>query len=197
MPGSISHRLTPPPGIGRELRSARLVISPLKELPGSRFRQHPVTCGEKVCYGRCDMTGQMSITCATLRRTPVHARRGALFVVAALVLCAVGIGCEQTPAERQSTDYSATVEAMLPTADPTVPATLTPLPTAVPPTDTPAPTYTPQPQPTYTPWPTPTKATTENRQPAIPFNAKTLDGSEFSLPDSYGSPTLLAFFAPW
>jgi hypothetical protein len=66
-----------------------------------------------------------------------------------------------------------------------------------PPTDMPAPTYTPRPQPTYTPWPTPTKATTEDRQPAIPFNAQMLGGSEFSLQEAYGSPTLLAFWAPW
>ena len=114
-------------------------------------------------------------------------------VVAALALCAAAIGCGQTPAATPAGDYSATVEALLPTADPTVPPTAT----STPPTDTPAPTYTPRPRPSYTPWPTPTRATTENRQPAIPFNAQMLDGSEFSLPDSYGSPTLLAFFAPW
>ena len=119
------------------------------------------------------------------------------FVVAALVLCAVGIGCSQTPGETPPTDYGATVEAMLPTAEPTAPPTPTLTPTSAPPTETPAPTFTPRPRPTYTPWPTPTKATTEDRQPAIPFNAQTLDGSEFSLQDGFGSPTLLAFWAPW
>lgn len=120
-----------------------------------------------------------------------------IFVIAALALCAATLGCGQTPAETQAGDYGATVEALLPTADPTVPPTPTLAPTSIPPTDTPAPTYTPRPRPTYTPWPTPTKATTEDRQPAIPFNARMLDGSEFSLPDAYGSPTLLAFWAPW
>ena len=120
-----------------------------------------------------------------------------MFIVAALALCAATIACNQTPGETKAGDYSATVEALLPTADPTVPPTPTLAPTSAPPTDTPAPTYTPRPQPSYTPWPTPTRATSENRQPAIQFNAQMLDGSEFSLPDAYGSPTLLAFWAPW
>ncbi len=120
-----------------------------------------------------------------------------MFVVSALALCAATIGCNQTPVETKAGDYSATVEALLPTADPTIPPTPALTPTLAPPTDTPAPTYTPRPQPTYTPWPAPTRATTEDRQPAILFNAQMLDGSEFSLPDAYGSPTLLAFWAPW
>ncbi len=120
-----------------------------------------------------------------------------MFVVAALALCAAMLGCNQTPGETKAGDYGATVEALLPTADPTVPPRPTLAPTSAPPIDTPAPTYTPRPQPTYTPWPTPTRATSENRQPAIPFNAQMLDGSEFALPDGYGSPTLLAFWAPW
>lgn len=114
--------------------------------------------------------------------------------LAAAALCIVLIGCGEQGAENPHSNYGATVEALLPTAQPTVP----PTPTAtLSPTDTPAPTYTPRPQPTYTPWPTPTKATTEERQPAIPFNAMMLDGSSFALPDAYGSPTLLAFWAPW
>lgn len=120
-----------------------------------------------------------------------------VLVVAFLTACAMLIGCSQRAAEHPADDYGATIEALLPTADPTAPPAPTPTATAIPPTDTPAPTYTPRPQPTYTPWPTPTKATTEDRQPAIPFNAQMLDGSEFSLPESYGSPTLLAFWAPW
>ncbi len=117
--------------------------------------------------------------------------------VAVVALCAATIGCNQTATDTPAGDYGATVEALLPTAEPTAPPTLTPTPSPVPATDTPAPTYTPRPRPTYTPWPTPTEATTEDRQPAIPFNAQMLDGSEFSLPDSYGTPTLLAFWAPW
>ena len=104
------------------------------------------------------------------------------------------VACGQRPAETPQSNYGATVEALLPTAEPTAPPTQTPVPSH---TDSPAPTYTPRPQPTYTPWPTPTKATTEDREPAIPFNAQMLDGSSFSLPDAYGSPTLLAFWAPW
>ena len=120
-----------------------------------------------------------------------------MFVVAALAVCVAILGCGQPPAQPAAGDYGATVEALLPTADPTAPPTPTLAPTSAPPTDTPAPTYTPRPQPTYTPWPTPTRATAENRRPAIPFNAQMLDGSEFSLPEAYGSPTLLAFWAPW
>ncbi len=139
----------------------------------------------------------MPIAPAILRREHSHLLRSLAFAVFALALCAATLGCNQTPDETPARDYGATVEALLPTADPTAPPTLTPLPSSAPLTDTPAPTYTPRPQPTYTPWPTPTKATTENRQPAIPFNAQMLDGSEFSLPDGFGSPTLLAFWAPW
>lgn len=150
-----------------------------------------------MCYVRWDMNRRIAIAATAVRRANAGASRALLFAAVALVWCAMVIGCNQTPAETPSTDYSATVEAMLPTADPTVPPTPTLSPTSIPPSDTPAPTFTPRPRPTYTPWPTPTKATTEDRQPAIPFNAQMLDGSEFSLPDAYGSPTLLAFFAPW
>ena len=143
------------------------------------------------------MNHQIPVATNIVRRVNRRFLQRLAFVVAALALCTAMLGCSQTPAETPAGDYGATVEALLPTADPTVPPTLTPAPTSAPPTDTPAPTYTPRPLPTYTPWPTPTRATTENRQPAIPFNARTLDGSEFSLPDAYGSPTLLAFFAPW
>ena len=119
---------------------------------------------------------------------------GALVFVA-VVFCVALTACSQAPAAAPEVDYSATIEALLPTAEPTAP----PAPTATtePPAATPAPTYTPRPQPTYTPWPTPTRASTEDRQPAIPFTAHMLDGSTYSLPDSYGSPTLLAFWAPW
>ena len=143
------------------------------------------------------MNGRPTIADASMRRANNSPLLRLLFVVVALALSAVAIGCNQTPAETPASNYGATVEALLPTADPTVPPTPTPASTPVPPADTPAPTYTPRPQPTYTPWPTPTMATAENRQPAIPFNANMLDGSEFSLPDSFGSPTLLAFWAPW
>lgn len=151
----------------------------------------------KVCYGRWTMNRCMPIAPAIPRRECSHLPRSLAFVVFALALCAATLGCNQTPGEIQTADYGATVEALLPTADPTVPPTPTPLPTSAPPTDTPEPTYTPRPQPTYAPRPTPAQATTEDRQPAIPFNAQMLDGSEFALTDAYGSPTLLAFWAPW
>ena len=151
----------------------------------------------KVCYGRQAMNHRMPVVPAIVRREYRHLLRSLAFAVFALALSAATLGCNQTPGETQTGDYGATVEALLPTADPTAPPTPTALPTSVPPTDAPAPTYTPRPQPTYTPWPTPTKATAEDRRPAIPFNAQMLNGSEFSLQDGFGSPTLLAFFAPW
>jgi len=143
------------------------------------------------------MDHRIAIAAATMRRTNTRRLHRLLLVAAALLLWAVAVGCNQAPADTPSTNYSATVEAMLPAAGLTVPPTPTAVPTSVPPTDTPAPTHTPRLQPTYTPWPTPTKATVENRQRAIPFNAEMLDGSQFALQDGLGTPTLLAFFAPW
>lgn len=151
----------------------------------------------KVCYGRCAMYLRIAITLGVARRATGYLPQHLVFVVLAVAVCATLLGCNRTTVVTPSTDYSATVEALLPTAEPMVPPTPTPAATSDPSIDTPAPTFTPRPRPTYTPWPTPTKATTEDRQPAIPFNAQMLDGTEFSLPDSYGSPTLLAFFAPW
>ena len=139
----------------------------------------------------------MPIKLAIVRREYCHLLRSLVFAVFALALCAATLGCNQTPGETVTHDYSATVEALLPTADPTIPPMSTPTQTSAQSADTPAPTYTPAPQPTYTPWPKPTKATVESRQPAIPFDAQMLDGSEFSLSDVYGSPALLAFWAPW
>ena len=143
------------------------------------------------------MNLRIPIAPAMARRANSYSPQRLVFVILAVAVCATLLGCNQTPAEAPSTDYSATVEAMLPTAEPTVPPTPTLPQTSVTPTDAPAPTFTPHPRPTYTPWPTPTRAATEDRQPAIPFNAQMLDGSEFSLQDGFGSPTLLAFFAPW
>ena len=139
------------------------------------------------------MNHRMSVAAMIAKPASSHFLQRLVFVAVALALCAATLGCNQTPGETPAGNYGATVEALLPTAEPTAP----PAPTSVPPTDTPAPTFTPRPRPTYTPRPTPTKATAENRQPAITFNAPTLDGSEFSLQDGFGSPTLLAFFAPW
>ena len=87
--------------------------------------------------------------------------------------------------------------AMLPNADPTEPATAATTALADP-TDTPAPpTYTPRPRPTYTPRPAPTQAGDGERAAATPFRAELLDGTEITLSDTIGAPTLLAFWAPW
>ena len=92
--------------------------------------------------------------------------------------------------------------------DPTLPPAATA--TAVSPTDatasstdTPAaPVFTPEPtltpaRPTYTPRPAPTRLGDGEREPAPPFQAVTLDGSAVYLEDLRGTPTLLAFWAPW
>ena len=122
----------------------------------------------------------------------------ALIAVLAL-LCALVIGCSQQPTEPAQPDHGATVQALLPPAEPTTPPTATAVPTpaeaaastSVPPTDTPLP------PPTYTPRPAPTRAGDGERERATPFQAQTLDGSVLTLSDTLGSPTLLAFWAPW
>lgn len=110
-------------------------------------------------------------------------------------------------------DYAATVNALAPTWDPTA----TPLPTAAaPPTETatppsatpqptdtaaptPQPTYTPRPRPTYTPHPLPDAGiAAAERAPGLFFEGILLDGSEFNMEEAtLGTPTLLAFWAPW
>ena len=142
----------------------------------------------------------ISVKPAVTRMTASCLLERVSLVVTAVAICMALTACGPTTVATPESDYGATVEALLPTAEPTLPPTSTLIPptdTPTPPTDTPVPTYTLRPQPTYTPRPTPTPATTEERQPAIPFNAQMLDGSEFSLADGYGSPTLLAFWAPW
>ena len=123
-------------------------------------------------------------------------------------------------------DYAATVNALapsrvLPTLTPTpspVPPTDTPAPTATPaptptsrptptsspiPTASPQPTYTPRPRPTYTPRPLPNQnqggggVMAAERSPGLFFQATLLDGSKFDMQDTLGTPTLLAFWAPW
>ena len=61
---------------------------------------------------------------------------------------------------------------------------------------TPMPTLTPA-RPTYTPRPAPTRLGDGERQAAPAFQAVTLDGSAVYLEDLLGTPTLLAFWAPW
>ena len=122
----------------------------------------------------------------------------------ALAVAVFLVGCE-APAERASEpDHAATVQVLLPTAEPTEPPTptvaLTAAESGAPP---PPPTYTPRPmptdtlRPTYTPRPAPTQVSGGERQPSIAFQARLLDGTEMALPDTFGTPTLLAFWAPW
>ena len=120
------------------------------------------------------------------------------------------VACGAPASDRADAQHSATVQALLPTAAATQPAAAqpaaptqpsqpaTPTNTAVPATDPPPPpTYTPRPLPTYTPRPAPAPAGGGERSEGIPFQAQTLDGSVFNLADTYGTPTLLVFWAPW
>ena len=142
---------------------------------------------------------------------------------AAGILLLAGVGCA-TPAPGGGPDagyiqpdYAATVNALAPSR---VLPTLTPTPSPLPPTDTPAPTataaptpssnptaspqptYTPRPRPTYTPRPLPNQnqgggITAAERSPGLFFQATLVDGSEFDMEDTLGTPTLLAFWAHW
>ena len=106
-------------------------------------------------------------------------------------MLAMLLGCTPSPdGPTADADHAATVEALLPTAAPTVAASA--------PADTAAtPTYTPRARPTYTPRPAPTQAGDGELVAAIPFRAELLDGTEIALSDTLGTPTLLAFWAPW
>ena len=149
----------------------------------------------------------------TWPRNPFSARTSGLggfkfssgaWLALALALGVILVGCA-APAEQSATpDYPATIQFLLPTAEPTVPPTPTAMPTPESstatslPTDTPAPTATLR--PTYTPRPLPAPAESSGsgeREPAIPFHAHLLDGGELALPETFGTPTLLAFWAPW
>lgn len=132
-------------------------------------------------------------------------------VVAAMCLIMSSFGCSVPPPDGSDAESAARVDALLPTAESVAPAAASTN-TAVPPTDAPAapintpvpandapapPTYTSRPLPTYTPRPVPIPAGERERAQAIPFQAQSLDGSEVNLPDTFGTPTLLAFWAPW
>ena len=140
-------------------------------------------------------------------------RLTAIMTISAAICLAVSLlACTAAPApDAPDAEYATRVEALLPTAESiatavsstntAVPPTLdpaAPVNTPVPATDTPAPpTYTPRPLPTYTPRPVPLPAGERERTQAIPFQAQSIDGSEVNLPDTFGTPTLLAFWAPW
>ncbi len=135
----------------------------------------------------------------------------------AILICALASvflgGCAPNTAEPGGSDHSATVQVLLPTSEnPAAPSGDAPA--AIPPTDsptlitatdtpiaatdTPAPaTYTPRPPPTYTPRPAPTREGDGEREEAVTFQAQLLDGSVLNLSDTLGTPTLLAFWAPW
>ena len=146
-----------------------------------------------------------------------HLRSLVLTLVAAICVSASLLACAAPASDAPDAEYAATVQALLPTSE-SSPATSSRSDTAAPPTDapatptdtqaaatdmpnpaanTPAPTYTPRPLPTYTPRPVPLPAGERERAAAVPFQAQTLDGSMLSLTDTYGTPTLLAFWAPW
>ena len=151
----------------------------------------------------------------------IRSSKSATILAIAALACLLVAGCTAPPPA--PVDSSATVEALLPTMDPPTPAATEtepavaatdstpgdpastdaapmnaaspPLPTA---TDAPAsPTYTPRPPPTYTPRPAPESAADGERPPAILFQAELVDGTVLDLADTYGTPTLLAFWAPW
>ena len=123
-----------------------------------------------------------------------------------LAVSVIMVGCAAPTDEPAAPDYAATVQILLPTAEPTEPPTPTPtaMPTPEAPTATSRPTDSPEPtatlRPTYTPRPLPAPAGVDGsgeRERAIPFQARLLDGSDLLLADTIGAPTLLAFWAPW
>ena len=62
---------------------------------------------------------------AIARREYSHLLRSLAFAVFALALCVTALACNQTAGATQSSDYGATVEALLPTTAPTIPPTPT------------------------------------------------------------------------
>ena len=127
----------------------------------------------------------------------------ALAVVAVTCVSISLFACAAPQADGPDADYSARVDALLPTAEPFAPAS-SQSGAALPPTESPAsqasvpePTHTSRPLPTYTPRPTPIPANERERAQGVTFQAESLDGSVLTLSDTYGTPTLLAFWAPW
>ena len=147
------------------------------------------------------------------RKTASRFLQRTAFSMAALAVCIALMACQQTNAEAPPSSYTATPDERLLTYNPTLPTTDGPIAVTITPAPTPAPTlaptlastlaptlaptYTSSPDPTYTPQPAIGTATTEDRPPAHPFSAQTLDGQQFSLEETYGSPTLIAFWAAW
>ena len=143
------------------------------------------------------MNHWMSVAAMIAKPASSHFLQRLVFVAVALALCAATLGCNQTPGETPAGDYGATVEALLPTAGSHGPANA----------DTHShfrPTHRHSASNVHSATPAHLHALAHadqgnDREPAArdTFNAPTLDGSEFSLQDGFGSPTLLAFFAPW
>ena len=141
-----------------------------------------------------------------------HICGSASILVAVAAICAgvLPIACGASQQPTPGSEHATRVDALLPTSEPLAPpaaasadapagdspvaatgapaqATHTPVP----------PTYTPRPLPTYTPRPIPLPGGEGERSDAAPFQAQTLDGTELVLTDTFGTPTLLAFWAPW
>ena len=125
-----------------------------------------------------------------------HSRRLPAILASALValLALAVIGCANPAAQPATVSYESTVQALIPSVAPTTAPTAAPdASTAA--TEPPAPAATLR--PTYTPRPLPTRAVEGERQPAPLFQAVLLDGGEFDLADTLGTPTLVVFWAPW
>lgn len=164
------------------------------------WRVPPVQAGVSVCnfvIGRASVSRARKFTAV-------------LAIVALACFGSLVVACGASSTAQSDPEYGATVQALLPTLEATHAAvaqnatTTPPTQPSTSQTDTPAsvanppsPTYTPRPLPTYTPRPTPPPAEASDRSRATPFHAMTLDGSELNLADTYGTPTLLAFWAPW
>ncbi len=128
-----------------------------------------------------------------------------VLTILAVACCSLfAAACGASSASQPDPEYVATVPALLPTLQPTDAPVMRsetstpPTAAAMAPTDTPVPpTYTPRPAPTYTPRPAPPASTAGDRPTGTLFQATTLDGIEVNLTETYGTPTLLAFWAPW
>ena len=151
------------------------------------------------------------MSCLPLSVPTTRSIAATMAILAATCLVMSLLACTATPPDRSDAESAARVDTLLPTSAPAAPAVAqsdsaasptdapaAPTNTPVLATDTPVPpTYTPRPLPTYTPRPVPVPAGERERTDAIPFQAQSLDGSELVLSDTFGTPTLLAFWAPW
>ena len=195
---SRTRRVSPPPHESRQLPCSDLDLftgQGIADIFSLRLAFYPRSA-PRFCFSAHNPVG---IFMQCIRRlTAIFA------VVAATCIIMSSFGCGAPPPDGPDAESAARVDALLPTAEPVAPAVARAY-TAVSPTNDPAapintpvpPTYTPRPLPTYTPRPVPIPAGEGERTQAIPFQAQSLDGAEVNLPDTFGTPTLLAFWAPW